>query len=128
MRCAQCSERAPRLGLAGFGGTAAAADPSVLAALSKRLPDALVGDVLTVSTVTGTAARAAALAAAHPAALAEAMEGYGVACAAAAAGAVFCELRTIANLVGPRDRSAWRIGEALAALTTAATSLCPNET
>jgi futalosine hydrolase len=108
----------------GLGGSTAPADPDLLAALRARLPGALVGEVLTVATVTGTAARAATLAAAHPAALAEAMEGYGVACAAAAAGAAFGELRTIANLVGPRDRSAWRIGEALAALTTAATSLC----
>jgi futalosine hydrolase len=107
----------------GLGASTAPADQGVLAALRARLPDALVGDVVTVATVTGTAARAAALAAAHPAALAEAMEGYGVACAAAGAGVAFAELRTIANLVGPRDRSAWRIGEALAALTTAAASL-----
>ncbi|HEY8474060.1 MAG TPA: futalosine hydrolase [Natronosporangium sp.] len=107
----------------GFGTSAAAADPDALAALRARLPDALVGEVLTVATVTGTADRAAALASAHPAALAEAMEGYAVAYAAAAAGAGFAELRTIANPVGPRDRAAWRIGEALAALTAAATSL-----
>jgi futalosine hydrolase len=107
----------------GLGAGAAPVDPDLLAALRARLPGALVGEVLTVATVTGTAARAGTLAAAHAAALAEAMEGYGVACAAAAAGAAFAEVRTIANLVGPRDRSGWRIGEALAALTTAATSL-----
>lgn len=107
----------------GLGTGTAPADPDLLAVLRARLPGALVGEVLTVATVTGTADRAATLAAAHPAALAEAMEGYGVACAAAAAGAAFGEVRTIANLVGPRDRSAWRIGEALAALTTAATRL-----
>lgn len=104
----------------GFGTATAAADPAVLAELRARLPDAMVGDVVTVATVTGTAERAAALAAAHPAAVAEAMEGYGVACAAAGAGVAFAELRTISNPVGPRDRSAWRIAEALAALTTAA--------
>ena len=107
----------------GLGAGTAPADPDLLAALRARLPGALVGEVLTVATVSGTAGRAASLAAAHPAALAEAMEGYGVACAAATAGAAFGELRTIANLVGPRDRSAWRIGEALAALTTAASKL-----
>jgi futalosine hydrolase len=80
----------------------------------------VVGEVVTVATVTGTAERAASLAAAHPAAVAEAMEGYGVACAAAGAGVAFAELRTISNPVGPRDRTAWRIAEALAALTTAA--------
>jgi futalosine hydrolase len=86
-------------------------------------PDAIAGAVLTVSTVTGTAARAAALAARHPDAVAEAMEGFGVATAAAQAGVPFAEVRTIANVVGPRDRSSWRIPDALAALSRWATRL-----
>ncbi|MFF3991935.1 futalosine hydrolase [Streptomyces cyaneofuscatus] len=77
------------------------------------------GPVLTVSTVTGTAARTAALLAAHPGALAEAMEGFGVAEAAERAGVPALELRAVSNTVGPRDRAAWRIGDALAALTEA---------
>jgi futalosine hydrolase len=44
------------------------------------------------------------------------MEGFGVATAAAGAGVRFAEVRTISNLVGLRDRGAWRITEALAAL------------
>jgi futalosine hydrolase len=107
----------------GFGDSAAPADRTLLAALRAVLPAALVGDVLTVSTVTGTAGSAAALAARHPAALAEAMEGYGAACAAAGAGVPFAELRTISNPIGPRDRAAWRVGDALAALTAAAPAL-----
>lgn len=104
----------------GLGDPAIAADPALLAGLRSRLPATAVGEVLTVATGTGTGGRAAALAAAHPAALAEAMEGYGVGCAAAGAGVGLGELRAISNLVGPRDRSAWRIREALAALTAAA--------
>jgi futalosine hydrolase len=77
------------------------------------------GPVLTVSTVTGTAERAAGLLAAHPGALAEAMEGFGVAEAAARADLPVLELRAVSNAVGPRDRDAWRIGDALAALTDA---------
>jgi futalosine hydrolase len=107
----------------GLGSVAAVADPAVLAALRARLPRAVVGEVITVAAVTGTAARAATLAAAHPGAVAEAMEGYGVACAAAGAGVAFAELRAISNRVGPRDRSGWRIDAALAALTGAATAL-----
>jgi futalosine hydrolase len=107
----------------GFGRTVVEADSDLLKALRVALPGALVGDVLTVNTVTGTAGSAAALAARHPEALAEAMEGYGVACAAADAGAPFAELRTISNPIGPRDRAAWRIGDALAALTAAAAAL-----
>ncbi|PZM90544.1 MAG: futalosine hydrolase [Actinobacteria bacterium] len=107
----------------GFGATVATADPTLVAWLRAALPQALTGAVLTVSTVTGTAERARHLADRHPDALAEAMEGYGVACAAAGAGVPFAELRTISNPVGPRDRAAWRIGDALAALTTAARAL-----
>ncbi|MFF0477092.1 futalosine hydrolase [Streptomyces sp. NPDC004284] len=72
--------------------------------------------VLTVSTVTGTARRAAELAERHPTAAAEAMEGFGVAEAAAAHGVPVVEIRAVSNAVGPRDRAAWRIGEALGAL------------
>jgi futalosine hydrolase len=103
----------------GLGTCVVAADEALLADLLKALPGAVVGDVLTLATVTGTAERAEALAVSHPAAVAEAMEGYGVACAAAAAGAAFAELRAVSNLVGPRDRASWRIPEALAALTRA---------
>ncbi|MDQ0986068.1 futalosine hydrolase [Streptomyces sp. V2I9] len=80
---------------------------------------AAAGPVLTVSTATGSAERAGALLAAHPGALVEAMEGFGVAEAAARAGVPVLELRAVSNAVGPRDRDAWRIGDALAALTDA---------
>ena len=92
------------------------------ARLSRAVAAALgaaYGPVLTVSTVTGTAGRAADLARRHPTAVAEAMEGFGVAEAAAAAGVPVLEIRAVSNAVGPRDRAAWRIGEALAALTAA---------
>ncbi|MFE7755895.1 futalosine hydrolase [Streptomyces sp. NPDC057418] len=80
---------------------------------------AVPGPVLTVSTVTGSAARTAALLTAHPGAVAEAMEGFGVAEAAARLGVPVLEIRAVSNAVGPRDRDAWRIGEALAVLTEA---------
>ncbi|MFD4620473.1 futalosine hydrolase [Streptomyces sp. NPDC058475] len=108
----------------GFGTVSHRPPPSlvreVVAATGGR-----VGTVLTVSTVTGTAARAAALRARHPRALAEAMEGFGVAEAAAAHGVPVLELRAVSNPVGPRDRAAWRIGDALAALTEGFGKLTP---
>lgn len=107
----------------GFGTTIYGVDPALFASLHARLPTAILGDVLTVSTVTGTAQSATVLAERYPGAAAEAMEGYGVACACAAARVAFAELRTIANPVGPRDRAAWQIGTALDALTTAASAL-----
>ncbi|MFG1673982.1 futalosine hydrolase [Micromonospora sp. NPDC049282] len=108
--------------LLGVGRTVPS-DPTLLVALRAALPAATVGTVLTVSTVTGAAASAAALADRHPDAVAEAMEGYGVAVAAALADVPFGELRTISNPIGPRDRDAWRMREAFAALTTAAAAL-----
>ncbi|WP_275411743.1 futalosine hydrolase [Winogradskya humida] len=108
----------------GFGSSVVAADAALLKMLSSALPYAVVGDVLTLATVTGTAATAAALQARFPDAVAEAMEGYGVAIAAQAAGLPFVELRTISNPIGPRDRAAWRVREAFSALTEAARKAC----
>lgn len=82
--------------------------------------DVVRGDVLTVNTVTGSAERAAWLRTRYPGAIGEAMEGYGVAAAAARFGLPVAEVRAVSNLIGPRDRSAWRIGEALATLTAVA--------
>jgi futalosine hydrolase len=107
----------------GFGRTRAPADPDLLAALRGALPGAVPGAVLTVSTVTGTAESARLLAARHPDAVAEGMEGFGAATAAEQAGVAFAELRTVSNPVGPRDRARWRIAEALAALTEAGRAL-----
>ncbi len=80
------------------------------------------GPVLSVSTVTGTDRRAAALALRFGAA-AEAMEGYAVAAAAAVYGTPFAEIRAISNAVGRRDRSSWDLPGALAGLSTAAAAL-----
>jgi futalosine hydrolase len=107
----------------GFGSNTHTADADLLAFLRATLPNAVLGDILTVTTVTGSAASAAGLIARWPTAKAETMEGYGAACAAAGATVPFAELRTVSNPVGPRDRNAWRIGEALQALTAAATAL-----
>ncbi|MFF2779712.1 futalosine hydrolase [Streptomyces sp. NPDC058052] len=95
----------------------------VAAALAAAGLPHTTGTVLTVSTVTGSAARAGELAARHPGAAAEAMEGFGVAEAAAAHGVPVLELRAVSNAVGPRDRAAWRVGDALDALRRAVTAL-----
>jgi futalosine hydrolase len=105
----------------GFGRSRVEADPALRAGLTAALPDAIVGDVLTLATVTGTAATAERLKARFPAAVAEAMEGFGV--AVAAGDLPFAEVRAISNPVGPRDRAAWRLKEAFAALSTASGAL-----
>jgi futalosine hydrolase len=83
----------------------------------------ITGPVLTVSTVTGTASTATELAARVPGATAEGMEGFGVATAARNWGVPILEIRAISNLVGPRDRAAWRIDEALDLLADASAVL-----
>ncbi|WP_430781130.1 futalosine hydrolase [Actinoplanes sp. G11-F43] len=107
----------------GFGSSVLSADPVLVKALREALPHAVPGDVLTLATVTGTAPTADRLAARFPQAAAEAMEGYGVAVAAEGAAVPFAELRAISNPVGPRDRAAWRMADAFAALRAAAPAL-----
>ncbi|WP_310145759.1 futalosine hydrolase [Paenibacillus amylolyticus] len=111
----------------GFGSSRVAAD----AALAVRLRDALKraghavsgGTAVTVSTATGTAETAAELLRRVPDAAAEGMEGFGVATAAQQFGVPALELRGISNAVGPRDRDAWRIKDALDALQAASSIL-----
>ena len=102
----------------GFGVDSYDVDPKLAVELVDRTGGHL-GSVLTVATVTGTADTAARLVERFPDAVAEGMEGAGVAAAAALHGVRCAELRAISNPVGPRDRSAWRIPEALGALGVA---------
>jgi futalosine hydrolase len=113
----------------GFGFTRIAVDTSLVTRLTETLRTSditvTIGPILTVSTVTGTTTSAVELAARIPGAAAEAMEGFGVATAAHYRGVPILEMRAVSNLVGPRDRSAWRINEALQALE-AASSILPE--
>ncbi len=99
----------------GYGTDRLDVSPTLAAELARRT-GAITGAILTVATVTGSAASAATLRGRHPNAVAEAMEGFGVASAALVHGVPFGEVRAISNAVGPRDRSSWRIPQALDAL------------
>ncbi|MFC0211366.1 futalosine hydrolase [Paenibacillus chartarius] len=107
----------------GFGSSVERVDGAAAMKLTEALRQAglpaQLGAVLTVSAATGTAETAADRAERIPDAAAEAMEGYGVAVAASLAGLPVLELRAISNAVGPRDRGAWKIKEALDALEAA---------
>ncbi|WP_274654789.1 futalosine hydrolase [Paenibacillus humicola] len=107
----------------GFGSSRIPADEELAGRFAEALRAAglaaCAGPVLTVSTATGTAETAAELARRVPGAAAEAMEGFGVAAAAQLCGVPVLELRAVSNAVGPRDRAAWRIREALEALEAA---------
>jgi futalosine hydrolase len=99
----------------GFGDDRYDVAPKLAVELAERTGGHL-GTVLTVATVTGTAATAATLGGRYPDAVAEGMEGAGVAAAGLLRGVPFGEIRAISNLVGPRDRDAWQIPLALQSL------------
>lgn len=111
----------------GFGTARIGVDTGIgqriLHALQERGLTAASGPVLTVTTVTGSAATAQKLSARIPGACSEAMEGYGVAVAAEQRGIPVIEIRAISNAVGPRNRDEWRIGDALQALQSASSVL-----
>lgn len=102
------------LGKLGFG--------SAVAECALRLAAGVTGargEVLTLATITGSARRAEELAESHPEALAEAMEGFGVATAASRVRLPFIEIRAVSNAVGDRDTSGWDWQGAFDALTKA---------
>jgi futalosine hydrolase len=104
----------------GLGPAALAPHPGIVTQLAQTM-DAVgrpvrVGAIASVSTVTGTDARAGELAARYDP-LAEAMEGYGAAVAASAFGVPFAEVRAICNPVGRRDRARWDLPGAMSALS-----------
>lgn len=111
----------------GFGSTRVRVDAHLVTTVATALRTAglpvTTGPILTVSTVTGTAETALELASRVPGATVEAMEGYGVATAAYNHGVPVLEIRSISNPVGPRDRAAWRIKEALDMLESASSVL-----
>lgn len=74
------------------------------------------GMILTLSAMTGTDSRAIELFERHHA-LAEAMEGAGMAEAATRWGLPVMEIRSMSNLVGDRDREVWQLGPALGRLS-----------
>lgn len=83
---------------------------------------AKAGPILTLSTATGTAERAAELMSQHGA-VAEAMEGAGVGHVATVHGLPVLEVRAISNQVGDRNLDSWDMVTALTALGTAAGAL-----
>ena len=116
------------LGLPGEGGYAVG-NVEHRARLASGPYRLLAGDILTLSSMTGTDARAAELASRYPRAVAEAMEGYGVIEATRRSSErtgrdiPFAEIRAISNIIGRRDRSTWNIPLALGALADAMSTL-----
>jgi futalosine hydrolase len=108
------------------GGATVDCPPALVASARDRLAAAglhvAVGAILTLSTMTGTAERAAELMSRHGA-VAEAMEGAGVAHVAALHDLPVLEVRTISNEVGLRDRTSWDLVTALTSLGVAAGAL-----
>jgi futalosine hydrolase len=116
------------LGFGGNGGYALDAEP-IAARLHGGAYRLVLGSVLTLSSMTGTDARGAELAARYPDAVAEAMEGYGVLeahqrCSGwRGTDARFAEIRAISNVIGRRDRSTWDLPAAFDTLASAFATL-----
>jgi len=87
------------------------ADPGALAAVRRAIPSAVVADIATVATCSGTDDLAREIVR-RTAAVAEAMEGAGVLHAARLLGAPAVEIRVVSNTTGDRDRQEWRLDEA----------------
>ncbi|SDY76034.1 futalosine hydrolase [Thermoactinomyces sp. DSM 45892] len=107
----------------GFGSGAVEVDEKMTKRIYQTLIQAgapvSIGPILTMNTTTGTKETAKRLIANYPEARAEAMEGFGIATAAQKMNIPVCEIRTISNLVGPRDRDAWKLEDALLRLEEA---------
>jgi futalosine hydrolase len=86
----------------------AAADPRLVDAARRALPDAAVHPIGTSARVGGSTGLEA-----------EAMEGYAVLRAAALAGVAAVEVRVLSNAIGEADRAKWRFAEAKDALAEA---------
>ena len=114
----------------GWGPECVPAPPAVVDAVRRRIAAAGLpvrsGLVLTLTTVTGTAARGEELSRRHGA-VAEAMEGAAVATVAGRFGHPSVELRTVSNLVADRTRSSWEIPRALGVLTAACAATFAGE-
>ena len=120
---AMSPERFLDLNALGLDGAAVVAcDVARCSAIRERLLaeglHVVIGPVLTLSTATGTEDRAAHLMSEHGA-VAEAMEGAGVAHVAVLHGIPVAEVRVISNQVGDRDHSTWDLQGAVAGLTPA---------
>lgn len=83
--------------------------------------DSAVGTTCSVCTGSESTARARR---ARTGAAVETMEGAAWALACARTGTPLAQVRAISNLAGPRDRSAWRLPEALSALEKALEESC----
>ena len=86
----------------------AVADPALVAAAARALPEATVQPIGTSARVGGTTGCEV-----------EAMEGYAVLRAAALAGVPAVEVRVCANAIGEEDRGRWRFADAKLALSRA---------
>jgi len=87
-------------------------DSALLASIREAVPEALVLPIGTSASVGGSVRDA------HPVRV-EAMEGFAVLRACALAGVPAIEVRAISNELSEGDRSRWRIGRALEAISDA---------
>jgi futalosine hydrolase len=103
-----------RVAIDGFDGAGFEPWPGVGATIELR-PSRPWRTLVTVLAPSTSPAEAAVRRGRHPGAIAEDMEGYGVAVACAIAGVPLAIVRGISNEAGDRNTRGWKIREALAA-------------
>jgi futalosine hydrolase len=81
------------------------------------------GLVLSVASASATVGEAAIRLSKHPSAVLEEMEGYAVAVAATLAEVRLTVIRGVSNMAGERDKTTWRIPEALGAASAVVASM-----
>ena len=109
----------------GIGASSHRLDSAATDKISARIRGAAQAHVLSVATVTGTAARAAQVLrrAPGPGPAVEDMEAWGVLTAARLYDVPFFAVKAVSNAIGPRNRGAWDLDAALNALSTSASAL-----
>ncbi len=81
------------------------------------------GLILSVASASATVGEAAIRLSKHPGAVLEEMEGYSVAVAATLAQVPLTVVRGVSNAAGERDKTTWRMAEALAAASVVMASM-----
>src|SRR6478609_3860285 len=108
-----------RIALCGFGLANAGAGAAHRSAAELGFADSDVielgdgAELLSVAAAAGSPAEAGERRASHPGAAGEEMEGYAVAVAARLCGVGLTIVRGFSNVAGERDRSRWRMRDAL---------------
>ena len=114
----EAHQSAARLGWSQALGEPPLGEAQRLPLAPARVGHGVRGEILSVTAASASAGEAARRRDQHPAALVEDMETFAVALAARFIGAPLTVVRGVSNVAGDRDKSRWRVPDAMVALRT----------